>query len=578
MDVSDYLDVKPAPLAVFDRLDERRTRPRFMLPADDGDWQSVTWGEFADTIRNCALFLDEVGVGTGDCTAIFGPNSIPWLAAAYGTQTTGAAFVPIYDSSTGEQARYHVDKSDAKVVFADTPDILSRIYEEWDAYEDISRLVVLGSETDAFEVLEDYHAEHGDGPAFGDVEQRLTTWQDVQEIGAALDNTRPGRLDELLGDLSLEDTAMMLFTSGTTGQPKGVPLTHENVASNGRDWVEVNGPQIDEQPVDLCWLPFSHVFGFGEISLGNTLGFTTYLTNPGDVLDQLGEVQPSVFMSIPRYWEKIAHRAMEGETDEECAERLDEVTGGRLEFCLSGGAGLKREIKEFFLDHDLFITEGYGLTEASPTLTMNRPDDFNFNSVGKPFPSVDVKLADDGEIMAKGPNIFEGYLDNPEATEETFTDDGWLKTGDLGEWTDDGFLKIVGRKKEILVTAGGKNIAPDHIEEKVDDDPLIENLVVYGDGKKYLVAGVWVDEEAAADRLDGDKLNGDERKRALRGVVESRMERINEELPSYETIKKFRVFDEPLTVDNGCLTPKRNVKRSEVYDKFGDELEALYDG
>ncbi len=577
MDISDYLDVEPAPRAVFDRLDERRTRPRFMLPDDEGHWRSVTWGQFAEAIRNCALYLDELGVGREDRTAIFAPNSIAWLAAAFGTQTTGAAFVPIYDSSTGEQARYRVEHSGAKVVFADTREILHRIYAEWEAYESVERLVVLGDETDALFVLEAFREETGRGPAYAEVQRRLVDWEELQRIGAARHESESGRFEQMLEALSLEDPAMMLYTSGTTGQPKGVPLTHENVGTNGRDWIEVNGPQIDEQPIDLCWLPFSHVFGFGEISLGNTLGFTTYLTNPSDVLDQLSEVRPSVFMSIPRYWEKVAQRAMEGETDRERGELLEEITGGRLEFCLSGGAGLKRDIKEFFLDHGLFITEGYGLTEASPTLTMNRPDEFNFESVGKPFPSVDIRLAEDGEILAKGPNIFEDYHANPEATDEAFTDEGWLKTGDLGEWTDDGLLKIVGRKKEILVTAGGKNVAPDHIEQKVDDDPLIENLVVYGDGKKYLVAGIWVDEEAADETLDGDKLNGDEHKRALRGVVESRVERINEELPSYETIKKFRIFDEPLTVENGCLTPKRNVKRSEVYEKFGEELEALYD-
>jgi len=574
MDVRDYLEVEPAPHAIFDRLEERRTRPRFMLPTDDGHWRSVTWGEFAEQIRRVALYLDEVGFGRGDRAALFAPNSVSWLAAAYGTQSSGGAFVPIYDSSTGEQARYSVEHSGARVVFADTDEILQRIYSEWDAYEEVERLVVLNGETDPLEALADLD---GRGPPVAEVERRLVQWKDLQSIGAVVDRRDPERFDALLDDVSLEHTALMLYTSGTTGQPKGVPLTHRNVASNGRDWVEINGPQIDEEPVDLCWLPFSHVFGFGEVSLGNTLGFTTYLTNPGDVLDQLADVRPSVFMSIPRYWEKIAQRAMEGETDEERAELLDEVTGGRLDFCLSGGAGLKREIKAFFDDHGLFITEGYGLTEASPTLTMNRPDDYDFDTVGKPFPSVELKLADDGEILAKGPNIFQGYHENDEATEEAFTDDGWFKTGDLGEWTDEGFLEIIGRKKEILVTAGGKNIAPAHIEEKVDDDPLIENLVVYGDGQKYLVAGVWIDEEAADDRLDGDKLSGDERTRALRGVVESKIDAINEELPSYETIKKFWIFEESLTVENGCLTPKRNVKRSEVYDKFGDELEKLYD-
>lgn len=577
MDVSDYLDVKPAPRAVFDDLEERRTRPRFMLPTDGGDWRSVTWGEFAGEIRRCALYLDDLGVGRGDRAALFAPNSIPWLSAAFGTQSAAGAFVPIYDSSTGEQARYVIEHSDARVVFADTEEILTRIIGEWDAYEEVERLVVLGDEESALEAHARVREEQGDAPRWAEIEERLVSWERVQAVGGQIESDRPERFDALLDGVALEDTAFMLYTSGTTGKPKGVPLTHQNVGANGRDWVEINGPQIDEDAVDLCWLPFSHVFGFGEISLGNTLGFTTYVTNPGDVLDQMGEVRPSVFMSIPRYWEKIAQRAMAGESQAEQRELLEEVTGGRLQFCLSGGAGLKREIKEFFLEHDLFITEGYGLTEASPTLTMNRPDEYRFDSVGKPFPSVEVKLADDGEILARGPNIFEGYHENPRATEAAFTEDGWLKTGDLGEWTDDGFLKIVGRKKDILVTAGGKNIAPAHIEQKVDDDPLIEHLVVYGDGEKYLTAGVWIDEEVAEERLDGDKLTGDERDRALRGVVESRIESLNDELPSYETIKDFVVFDEPLTVENGCLTPTMKVKRNKVYEKFGDRLDALYD-
>ena len=573
MDVSDYLEAKPAPRAVFDRLDERRSRPRFMLRGDEGYWEAVTWGEFADQIRRCALYLDEIGFGRGDFAAIFAPNSIPWLASAYGVQSTGAGFVPIYASSTADQARYVVEHSGAKVVFADSQQILERIFAEWDAYETVEHLVVLG-DVDVWEAFEAIRDEGGD-VSWSEVHDRWIEWDDVQRIGRSVDEKSPERFDGLMDELSMSDTALMLYTSGTTGKPKGVPLTHENMASNGRDWVEINGPQIDEDAVDLCWLPFSHVFGFGEISLGNTLGFTTYMSTPGAVLDEMPEVRPSVFMSIPRYWEKIAHRAMDAEPEDQ-AEKLAEVTGGELEFCLSGGAGLKREIKEFFLENGLFITEGYGLTEASPTLTMNRPDDFDFDTVGKPFPSVELKLAEDGEILAKGPNVFEGYYQNPEKTEEVFEEEGWLQTGDLGEWTDEGFLKIIGRKKDILVTAGGKNIAPAHIEQKVDDDPLIDHLVVYGDGEKYLTAGIWVDESEVAQRLDSDKLSGDERKRALRGVVESRVERLNDELPSYETIKKFEVFEEPLTVDNGCLTPTMKVKRNEVYEQFGGRLEALY--
>lgn len=576
MDVSDYLDVEIAPKAVFKYLDERRTRPRFMLPADDGDWNCITWGEFADEIRRCTLYLDSLGLGLEDRAVVFAPNRIEWLSAAYGIMAAGGVMVPIYASSTGEQARYAVEHSDAIVAFVDTPEILEAIFTEWDAYDDVGRIVLLGDEVNPMETLFELRAEGAEVPEPGEVQQRLVEWSEVREIGGRIHDEEPDRFDALMESVELDDPAMMLYTSGTTGQPKGVPLSHRNVGSNGRDWIECNGSLIDEHPVDLCWLPFSHVFGFGEISLGNTLGFTTYLSNPKDVLGEMSDVRPSVFMSIPRYWEKIAQYAMEGETEDEQAERLEEFTGGELEFCLSGGAGLQREIKEFLDDHGLWITEGYGLTEASPTLTMNRADDFRFDSVGKPFPSVDVKLADDGEILAKGPNIFDGYYKNPEATEEAFTEDGWLETGDLGRWTEDGFLQIVGRKKEILVTAGGKNVAPAEIENRVDDDPVIEHLVVYGDGQKYLTAGIWVDDEVAADALDRDPDEADFDE-AVRELVERRIATLNEDLPSYETLKKFEILDEPLTVDNGCLTPTMKVKRNEVYEQFGDQLDALYD-
>ncbi|MFB6263659.1 MAG: long-chain fatty acid--CoA ligase [Bradymonadaceae bacterium] len=569
MDVNDYLDVRPAPAAIFEWLDERASRPRFMTRTDGDGWHAVTWGEFADRVRNVALYADELGLGEGDCAAIFAPNSVAWLAAAYGVQTAGAAFVPIYPSSTAEQARYAVEKTQPDLVFAESEEIFPRVAAEWEAYGSATRVVDLGGGTLPWEAFAETYG--ADGP-WKSLDERLLPWDRLQRLGAQLAEARPERLDTMLDSLDLDSTAQILFTSGTTGEPKGVPLTHRNVGSNGSDWVEVNGPHVDEHPVDLCWLPFSHLFGFGEISLGNTLGFTTYLADPSNVLDLMPEVAPSVFMSIPRYWEKIAQRAMEGETNRERAQLLDEVTGGELAFCLSGGAGLKREIKEFFLDHSLFITEGYGLTEASPTLTMNRPDDHDFDSVGKPFPSVDVRLADDGEIQAKGPNVFEGYLDNPEATEEAFTEDGWLKTGDLREWTDDGHLKVVGRKKEILVTAGGKNISPAHIENKVDDDPVIEHLVVYGDGKKYLTAGIWVDDEAVEERL-ADRQGLDD----TRELVDERIADLNDDLPSYETLKDYALFDEPLSVDNGTLTPTMKVKRNEVYDRFGDRLEALYE-
>jgi long-chain acyl-CoA synthetase len=257
-------------------------------------------------------------------------------------------------------------------------------------------------------------------------------------------------------------------------------------------------------------------------------------------------------MSVPSVWEKIA------------ATRAP--TGGRLRFCLSGGAGLKREVKETFAADGVLILEGYGLTECSPTLTINRPGDYRFDSVGKPLPSVELRLADDGEILARGPNIFAGYHKDEAATREAFTGDGWFKTGDVGRMTEDGFLQIVDRKKDILVTAGGKNVPPANIELRFKDDPAIAHVVVYGDGKRFLVAGVWPSADVAA-------LPAGE----ARAVLQRSMEHVNAGLASYETIKRFGVFAPALTVEGGLLTTTLKLRRKRVYDAFRREFEALYD-
>jgi long-chain acyl-CoA synthetase len=585
MDITPYLDdPKIAPKVVFDSLDERGSRVRFMLPTADGDWRGMTWNAFADQIRRCGLFLMDAGIEAEDHAMIFAPNSVEWASAALAIQGAGGVMVPVYPSSTSEQAAYVARHSEARFVFVDAAESLTRVFESWAAYEGVDKIVLLGASDplDAEEIFDSLRTEEelnrngGELPAWEDVRERLVTWSEVMEVGRALEEAKPGAFEACMNAVSMEQPGLMLYTSGTTGRPKGVPLTHKNVVSNGRDWIEVLGEMIPENAVDLWWLPLSHVFGFGEVCLGNILGFTTYMSDPYSVLERLPEVKPHVFMSIPRYWEKLAVAAMDEDLPEKQRQKLAKITGGNLEFCLSGGAGLKREIKEFFKEQGLLIIEGYGLTEASPTVTMNRPDDFRFDSVGKPFPSVDVELADDGEILVKGPNVFGGYYRNDEATADVFTDDGWLKTGDLGRFTDDGFLQIVGRKKEILVTAGGKNISPAHIEGQFDDDPFIEHVVVYGDGKKYLTAGVWPNGEAISAWLADKDVADDRREEAIQQLLDERVEVANDELPRYETIKNFAIIDTPLTIENGFLTSTMKVRRNKVYEAFADELEALY--
>ncbi len=527
MDASKFQEIKIAPHAVFAALATRADKARFMVQvpeAQGGGWRKVTWLEFADQIRDVALMLRARGLQAGDRAVVFGHNCVEWAVSALAIQAAGGVMVPIYPASTPAQALYVLEHSDAKFVFTDKA---SRVPAGW----------------------------KGDVTAFD-----AASWSAARAVGAAQHAKDPEAFTRTMHAVPLEQPGLMLYTSGTSGNPKGVPLTHMNVGVNGRDWFNALLEQIDEDSVDLLWLPMSHIFGFGEMCLGNTLGFTTYLVEPASVFTKLPEVKPNVFMSVPSHWEKIAILS------EGSQEKLHAVTGGRFKFCLSGGAGLKREVKEAFHKAGVLIIEGYGLTETSPTLTMNTPKAFRFDTVGKPFPSVQLKLAPDGEILAKGPSVFSGYHKEPGATKEAFTDDGWFKTGDVGQWTEDGFLKIVDRKKDILVTAGGKNVPPANIEIRFRDDALIQHLVVYGDAKKYLVAGVWLNPDTARG------LSSEE----VQARVQKTVDRINGELASFETIKKFVVIDHPLTVEGELLTASLKVRRKKIYETFKATFEGLY--
>jgi long-chain acyl-CoA synthetase len=571
MDVTPYLTPRIAPRAVFDSLDERRSRVRFMLPRPDGDFSAVTWGAFADQIRAISLFSASE-MKSGERAAIFAPNRVEWMSAALGIQAMGGVMVPVYPSSTADQAAYVVDHSDARVLFVDTAPLLDRVLRVLGRLDGVKRVVLLDDGLDLARSVESLRAEGVAVPPFSELERKIIPWSRALSIGKARDREDPRAFERAMDAVSLDQPGLMLYTSGTSGNPKGVPLTHRNVAVNGADWLRGNASLLDEGAVDLLWLPMSHIFGFGEACLGNTLGFTSYLTDPAHVMRLVPEVRPSVFMSVPSLWEKLAIAAKDD------VERLREVTGGRMRFCLSGGAGLKREVKELFHRAGILVIEGYGLTECSPTLTMNRPDAFRFDSVGKPFPSVELRLAEDGEILARGPSVFSGYHKDPAATRDAFTDDGWFKTGDIGRFTDDGFLQIVDRKKDILVTAGGKNVAPANIELRFKDDPFIEHVVVYGDGKRYLVAGVWPSARAVEAHLEKSGVAEGAREEALRALLARRVELANAELASFETIKRFAVVSEPLTVEAGFLTPTLKVKRKKVYEHFAPVFEALYEG
>jgi long-chain acyl-CoA synthetase len=577
MDITPFLDLRIAPRAVFDALPERQTRVRFMVPdaAKPGEWRAVTWGTFAQEIRDIALFLGTF-LKSGDRGAIYAPNRVEWASAALAIQAAGGVMVPIYPASTPEQVGYVASHSDAKVIFVDTPALLSRLLTTWSALGLIERIVLLDDAIDAARVHESLRAKGVTVPAFEDVDAKLISFSRARAIGADRDREDPKAFERTMDGISLDQNSVMLYTSGTSGNPKGVPLTHRNVAVNGRDWLTCNAPILHANGVDILWLPMSHIFGFGEMCLGNTLGYVSYLADPASCLTRLQDVKPTVFFSVPSHWEKLAIQAMHEPTPEARLAKFKAVSGGNLKFCLSGGAGLKREVKDFFYSCGVLIIEGYGLTETSPTLTLNRPDAFRFDTVGKVVPSVEVRLAEDGEILARGPSVFAGYHKDLEATKAAFTSDGWFQTGDVGRFTEDGFLQIIDRKKDILVTAGGKNVPPANIELRFRDDPFIANVVVYGEAKKFLVCGVWLNEEAVTAHL-GD-VAPEARDAARRALVQKRIDQANAELASYESLKKFVILDVPLTVENELLTASLKVRRKKVYERFGKEFEALYDG
>ena len=556
------LELMIAPRAVFDGLESRKDKPRFQIPDGTG-WRPVTWGAFAAQIRAIALFLSDVGFAHGERAALFAPNRVEWASAALAIQAAGGVMVPVYPASTAEQLAYIASHADARVLFVDTPALLERVLCVWSELACVEHVVGLDPRLDVAKALESAKSKGKTVPSLADAQAKFVSWEAAVARGEDRDAKDPAAFMRTMDAISLEAPGLMLYTSGTSGNPKGVPLTHRNVGVNGRDWHESNASLLtNDEEVDLLWLPMSHIFGLGEMCLGNTLGFTTYLCDPATVLTRLSEVRPTVFMSVPSHWEKIAILAAQGGA-EGAATKIPEVTGGRLKFCLSGGAGLKREVKELFHEAGVLIIEGYGLTECSPTLTLNRPDAYRFDTVGKPFPSVELKLAEDGEILAKGLSVFAGYHKDPDATREAFTDDGWFKTGDVGRFTDDGFLQIIDRKKDILVTAGGKNVPPANIELRFRDDQLIAHVVVYGEAQRYLVAGVWLHE---------GKVLTEETKVLIQKSVDA----VNGQLPSYETIKKFVVIDTPLSVEAGLLTSSLKVRRKKVYEAFGPRFEALY--
>ena len=573
------MELKTGIVKLLERGSSEPEAVRFHVPGFEGGWEQVTWGEQLERSRSLALYLAAIGVEPGTKVAVFATTRLEWAYCCPAIEACRAVFVPAYFSNTAEQTLYVVDHSDAEVLFTEMS-LLPRVLERWEDYEKVRRIIIwdLTSEAHLLPLLEEAGVDRGSAL------DRVRSMDDVMAAGERVHQEDPGALAAMVGARQDEDVAAIIYTSGTTGLPKGVLLTNHNLRVSAESWLQVLEhafPPAQERR-DILWLPVSHMSGWGILGQGTMFDYETWLSDPYRLLNILPEVRPTMLFSVPAYWEKLYTAAL-NTSDNPAAqhEELRRLTGGALTFLLSGGAGLKREVKEFFLAAGIQMIEGYGLTECAPNLTMNRLDDYDFDSVGKPMPGVNLKLAADGEIIVKGENVFSGYYKDEEATAASFNEDGWFLTGDLGAWTEGGFLQIRGRKKEIIVTSGGKNIGPAGIEARFVGNPYIEHVVLYGDEKKYLTALITPNEPAllafAAQRgIPHTGLVDLVAIPEVHALIQDQVDQVNSELASYETIKKFLLHPGHLTVDAGQITPSLKLRRAKVWETFGQKLEALY--
>ena len=569
-----------------------------------GPWITLTWREVGNAVREVALGLIALGRQKGDAVAILSASRAEWVQADFGILSAGCVTVPIYPTYPPDLIAFVVNDSQARTLIVEDPTQLAKALEARPKMEGLEHIVVMSG----------YDAPQP--PAM------VRTWETLRRLGRDHEETHRSTLAERVRATRGEDVATIVYTSGTTGNPKGVVQTHANhmaaLASSGK------ATPVEEGWVHLLFLPLAHSFARLESFLGVYHGLTTAFAENLDTLSEnLREVRPHFICSVPRVYEKVYAKVLAGaqagspakqkifrwamnvgrqvsrlqqqgqpvpsglEVRRQLAARrvfakLQAALGGRLKWAVSGGAPLSRDIAEFFHAAGILVLEGYGLTETCPVLTFNRVDHYKFGTVGQVLPGIEVKIAADGEILARGANIAtRGYYKQPAATAEAFDGEGWFHTGDIGHFDEEGFLHITDRKKDLIVTAGGMNIAPQNIENLLKTDPFVSQVMVYGDRKPYPVALITLNpEELATFARQHGLLASDTSVIVKHPKVLERVERIVEEknthLQSYAKIKKFTVLPNDFTQDSGDLTPTLKVKRRVVSEKYRNAIEELY--
>jgi len=561
----------------------------------DGEaWVKRSFAEVEGTVRDLALGLVDLGVGKGDKVSILANTRPEWTYCDFAALSVGATVVPIYQTNSPEECQYVLENSDAKVVVVEDDEQLEKIRAVRDELPLLEHVVrMTGSSEDAI--------------SLGDLAAR----------GARRD---AAEWEQHWRAVTPEDICTFIYTSGTTGPPKGCVISHGNYRAM-LDMVNETST-IEGEDLTYLYLPLAHSFALliqlGSFDLGATIAY--WERDPLKIMPNLAELSPTYFPSVPRIFEKIytlATSSMEKEgglkkavfdwsirtgcrmreaeragrrpgfllrrqyefADKKVLSKIRGLFGGKLRLAVSGAAPISPEILRFFDAAGVLVLEGWGMTETSTAATISLPEDFKIGTIGKPFPGCEVKIAEDGEILVKGPNVFQGYYKNEQATRETIVD-GWLHTGDLGAIDADGFITITGRKKDIIITAGGKNITPANLEAEIKQHPLVSQCVVVGDRRPYLVALVTLDPEEAVAYAEEHGLPEDPAQLAanadVREAIEAHLAKVNEKFARVEQVKKIAILPHDLSQEGGELTPTLKVKRAVVAQKHEPEIEKLY--
>jgi long-chain acyl-CoA synthetase len=562
---------------------------RVMAAYRDGDhFVDVTAVEFYEHCRAIAKGIVASGLEPGGRVALMSRTRLEWLLLDYAILASGGVTVPIYETSSADQMQWIVHDGDVQMLVVETA-AMRELYERAGSREDGPKILVI--DDGALDEL----ARRGEAVPDSALDQR------IQSLGAA-------------------NVATIIYTSGTTGRPKGSVLTHGNLRVNVWQTIDAIGLMLQPDEVSLVFLPLAHVLAKIITLVGVEWGIKgAFATNMDALLEEFAMVQPTMIAAVPRIFEKVFNGAQQkaqaeghGAIFDKAADvavqwsrhheghvphpltsaehslfdrlvykKVEAAFGGRLRFAFSGGGPLGERLTYFFNGVGVKVLEGYGLTETSPTLTVNRLGAWKPGTVGQALMGTSIRIAPDGEILAKGPQVFRGYWRNEQASSETFDADGWFKTGDIGDLDDDGYLRITGRKKELIVTAAGKNVAPAPLEDRIRAHPLISQAVVVGDARPFVAALITLDQEAFATWATQGTLGGTAASQAtdhpaLLAEVQAAIDDANESVSRAESIRKFAVLPHDLTIVNGELTPTLKVRRAVVEKAYGSVIDDLY--